>query len=99
MLSIFFDNASKYAKKRTIVSGQKTSKKFVLTVKNDTNMEDGNMDKCFERFFRSDEARASGIEGSGIGLSVAKEISKIIGAKLKAYVQNKMFVIEVEFKC
>ena len=98
MLSIFLDNASKYAQKRTIISGINQNKKFILSIKNDTTLEDGNMEKCFERFFRSDDARASGIEGSGVGLSIAKEISKLISSKVEAYIKDKMFTIEVEFK-
>ena len=98
LLSIFLENAGKYAQTKTNFEIVKQNKKIVLTISNDTTLEDGNMEKCFERFYRTDEARASSVDGSGIGLSVAKELSSLVGAKPKAFVKDKMFVIELEFK-
>ena len=98
MLSIFLENANKYSKNQIIITSNVKNNKTILTISNDTTLEDGNQEKCFERFYRSDDARASGIEGSGIGLSVAKEISSLISTKINAYTKDKMFNIEIEFK-
>ncbi len=98
LLSIFLENACKYAENKTVFEVFKENKKIILRILNDTKMEDGNMEKCFDRFYRSEDARASNIEGSGIGLSVAKELSILVGVKLNAFVKDKMFVIELELK-
>lgn len=39
--------------------------------------------RIFDRFFRSGEVRAKGIEGSGIGLSLLKSIANHIGIKIQ----------------
>src|SRR3712207_4094336 len=39
--------------------------------------------RVFERFFRSDAVRAEDIEGSGIGLSIAKLITNTLGGNIR----------------
>ena len=75
LLSVVLENASKYAKTRTSFNLSKNGQKIVILAKNDAEgITEGDMSKCFERFYRESTSRASGIEGSGIGLSIAKEI-------------------------
>ena len=96
LFSILLDNAGKYALTKTSVSLQKSGKRAIATFSNDAeSVQDGSLDRCFERFYRSDEARASGKEGSGIGLCLAKEISDLHGIEISAYGEDGVFFIKL----
>ena len=50
----------------------------------------------FDRFFRSDNVRNKDIDGSGIGLSIAKMISINLNCKIKSYsVENEGSKFEI----
>lgn len=99
LLSVLLDNAYKYAKTFIRVELLKDND-FVLRIINDANkVEEGNLDRCFERFYRFDSTRAEGIEGSGIGLSIAKEIVDLHKGKIIATgLPNNVFEIKVMMK-
>ena len=42
-----------------------------------------NIDKIFERFYRSDVSRASGIPGTGLGLAIVKDIVKLYNGDIQ----------------
>lgn len=44
---------------------------------------DEHLDKIFERFFRSDKMRASGIPGTGLGLAIVKDIVKLYNGDIQ----------------
>ncbi len=96
LLSILLDNALKYSKTvasfRVDIQGERTT----IEARNDADVPDGPLDRVFERFYRSDEARAGGSEGSGIGLSLASEIVKALGGRIAAKGENGFFVIKAE---
>lgn len=102
MVSLLLDNAVKYGKSYVRISARKTVTKLkriiVLEFRNDAeNVEQGNLDKYFARFFRSDGARASGIEGSGIGLSIVKEIAELHKGEVSARGVGNDFVVTITF--
>ncbi len=98
LFSILLENAGKYAVSTTNVSLQRFGKKIVITISNDAqNVPNGSLNRCFERFYRSDEARASGKEGSGIGLCVAKEIADLHNIEISAFGQDGIFTIKLVF--
>lgn len=85
LLGILLENAYKYCLTKTTVKLAKNGSNAVLTVTNDAEgVRKGKMNEVFERFYRSTEARASKVEGSGIGLSVAKEIVELHKGKITA---------------
>ena len=86
LLSVVLENAAKYAKTKTSFNLSKNGQKIIILAKNDAEgIVEGDMNKCFERFYRESTARASGIEGSGIGLSIAKEIVKKHKGSISAF--------------
>lgn len=86
LLAIVLENASKYAKTHTSLKLFTQGQKAVILAQNDADgIKDEEMNQCFERFYRSSESRASGVEGSGIGLSIAKEIVLKHKGSISAY--------------
>lgn len=97
LLSILLENATKYSLTKTNVLLKKTDKCILIKVSNDANgIENGNLNKSFERFYRAQDKRASSIEGSGIGLSVAKEIVNLHNGKINAFGKDGIYEIVVE---
>ncbi len=50
-----------------------------------------------ERFIRGDVSRST--EGSGLGLSIAKELTKLQGGEFELYLDGDLFKVTVEFPC
>ncbi len=90
MAGIFIDNALKYSKDggTVRVSLTKDDNKAVLSVYNTGNgVREEDVDKLFERFYRSDESRARTTGGYGLGLAIAKSI--IDKHKFKVHIENQ----------
>ncbi len=80
------DNAIKFnvPEGKVQISVQK-EKEFILCEIKDTGIgiPDGEQEKVFDRFYRVDQSRSKEIEGSGLGLSICKEIIKLHGGKFE----------------
>lgn len=77
MTGIFIDNALKYSKEKGTVrvSLVRDDGKAVLSVYNTGNgVRHDEVDRLFERFYRSDESRNRSTGGYGLGLAIAKSI-------------------------
>lgn len=98
-ISIAMENAIKYAKSKIFFDVKTAKNRICITFSNDTiGIEKGKLDKYFERFYRSDEMRASDIEGSGIGLSILKEIVVLHKGRISAYSEDgNIFVLKIIF--
>ena len=82
-------NSLKYAKKdergKIELSAQTYQKSVIITLAdNGIGLEGENLTKIFESFYRADPARTRTSEGSGIGLSVARQIVELHGGKIWA---------------
>ncbi|MBQ6819850.1 MAG: HAMP domain-containing histidine kinase [Clostridium sp.] len=65
-----------------------------ISFKNISNYElDFNTEDIFERFTRADKSRNSSIEGSGMGLAIAKSIIELHEGNIKIEVEGDMFKI------
>ena len=96
LFSITLDNALKYSKTFCNVTLKKQGSKIIYKISNDAlDIKEGNLNECFERFYRTDGSRASSVEGSGIGLSIAKEIVNLHKGSIKATgLSGNIFEIE-----
>ncbi len=96
LFAILFDNVAKYSVSEAKATLKKVGGKIRINVQNDAAcVKDGDMKEVFERFYRSAESRASGVEGSGIGLSAAREIVALHGGKISACGKDGKFNIDV----
>ena len=65
-------------------------------VSNDVkNPDDIDVDKVFERFYKADEARS--ISSSGLGLSIAQNLTKLQGGKFELYLDGDLFKVLIRF--
>ncbi len=87
LLSILLENAVKYAPESSeiIVSLQEKAGKKLFKIENKCNdFMAGKHSELFDRFYRNDKARNSESKGFGIGLSIAKSICDMHGARILA---------------
>ena len=97
LFSICLKNGAEYAKSYLEVKLEKQDARVSLLFVNDVDgLEDGPMDSVFERFWRSPEVRQSGLDGAGLGLSVAREIVAGYGGRIRAEAKDGCFLIKIE---
>ena len=94
---IFFDNALKYTKSNgeaSLTIKKNTTKKIDITFSNDVEDDEVDVDLLFERFYRS--PKSSSQEGSGIGLSIAKEIVELHKGRINVSVKNGKIYFNIQ---
>ena len=95
---IFLDNAFKYTKENDFIAININQKDNVYTeifiIDSGVGIKQEDIPYIFDRFFRSENVRDKDIEGSGIGLSIAKMIAINLGAEISVKCENN----KTEFK-
>lgn len=96
-----YTNAAKYALENTrvYVELEKADKNAVFTIKNVSKNEldivsNGNVDLT-ERFVRGERSRTT--EGSGLGLSIAKNLTHLMGGKFEIKVDGDLFIATITY--
>ncbi len=90
-----YNNAAKYAleKTRVYVEVQANEETAVFSIKNVSErslaIENGSVDDLTERFIRGDSSRTT--EGHGLGLSIAKNLTVLMGGQLEVAVDGDLF--------
>lgn len=86
LTSLLLDNAMKYSSENGSINVLLSQdKNIVLEVSNTSDcIPTGNLDRLFDRFYRSDSSRSRETGGFGIGLSVARAIAISHGGKIEA---------------
>ena len=101
-LENLYTNAAKYALENTrvYVELSNNDNKVFFTIKNVSKNEldivsDGKVDLT-ERFVRGEKSRTT--EGSGLGLSIAKNLTTIMGGKFEINVDGDLFIATIEYE-
>ncbi len=90
-----YNNVAKYAleKTRVYVEVQESSDTAVFSIKNVSEkslaLENSSVEDLTERFIRGDSSRTT--EGSGLGLSIAKNLTVLMGGKFEISVDGDLF--------
>lgn len=83
LLFIFLDNARKYSDEVIFVSlGIEKQEVYIRITDQGIGIHKDELPKVFDRFYRVDKARNRKSGGSGLGLSLAKEIADAIGVRI-----------------
>ncbi len=73
-------------------AGEGEREEFSLSVANEAEgLEEIEVDRLFERFYRGDAARRAG--GSGLGLAIAASLADALGLRLRAAIDGDTFTI------
>ena len=91
------NNICKYSQPGTRVyqSLEKTGDKAVITYKNTSRYQlNISEEELMERFVRGDSSRHT--EGSGLGLSIARNLANLQGGKFDIHIDGDLFKVIVE---
>lgn len=84
LLFIFLDNARKYSEDQIdVYLGQTGNEVYIRIEDRGLGIPKEDLPKIFDRFYRVDKARSRKQGGSGLGLSVAKEIADALNIRLE----------------
>ncbi|ALC91229.1 histidine kinase [Bacillus sp. FJAT-18017] len=84
LLFILLDNARKYSEKPITLSFGVTGKQaFIHVIDKGMGIPKEDLSKVFDRFYRVDKARSRKIGGSGLGLSLAKDIADALDIEIQ----------------
>ncbi|MEH7254204.1 HAMP domain-containing sensor histidine kinase [Neobacillus niacini] len=83
LLFIFLDNARKYSDAAiSVEAGFENDAVTIKIIDRGVGISDNDLPKVFDRFYRVDKARTRKQGGSGLGLSIAKEIADALGVRI-----------------
>ncbi|KAA9012672.1 sensor histidine kinase [Niallia endozanthoxylica] len=83
LIYIILDNAKKYSEDViTVEVGQKEGVPFIQIADKGVGIPKEDLNKVFDRFYRVDKARSRKMGGTGLGLSLAKEIADAMNVRL-----------------
>ncbi|WP_053365950.1 sensor histidine kinase [Bacillus sp. FJAT-27245] len=84
LLFTFLDNARKYSDAPiTIGLGSQDEEAVITIADKGIGIDEEELPRVFDRFYRVDKARSRKIDGSGLGLSLAKEIADALNIRLQ----------------
>ena len=98
VLDNLLSNIGKYAQEHTrvYISSEKSNGKVNLTFKNVSKYQlNISADELTERFVRGDSSRNT--EGSGLGLSIAKNLTELQGGIFKIEIDGDLFKTNIVF--
>ncbi len=99
VLDNLFNNAVKYAQSgtRVYIDTRRLDGDAVISVKNiSRDRLNVSSDELMERFVRGDESRHT--EGSGLGLSIARSLTELMGGKFDISIDGDLFKAEIRLR-
>lgn len=99
VLENLYNNVAKYAmaNTRVYVDMEVKEEKVSFSIKNiSQNALNFQAEELTERFIRGDVSRST--EGSGLGLSIAKNLTELMGGEFEIYLDGDLFRVTVIFK-
>ena len=98
ILENLYNNVAKYAMEHTrvYVDMETVDGQVVFSIKNiSENALNIQTDELTERFIRGDISRST--EGSGLGLSIAKDLTELMGGAFEIYLDGDLFKVIIRF--
>ena len=98
ILENVYNNVAKYAMEGTRVYSdlRQTEESVIFSLKNISEQPlNISADELTERFIRGDVSRST--EGSGLGLSIAKNLASLMGGKFELYLDGDLFRVTITF--
>ncbi len=99
--SNLLSNAIKYGKPNSVVKikFQQSFDTTVFTIENESStLTQDQLNRLFDRFYRTDASRQRVEEGTGLGLAITKSILDVHGATIQASFEERHIIFKVIFK-
>lgn len=97
MIHECIDNSLKYADTTSVINLSQENERITFEIKNDCHgIPEGSLDRVFDRFYRLDYKDHSIYDGSGVGLSIVKEIVNNHHGRALAKGENDWFILKIE---
>ena len=100
-LSNLLSNAIKYGKSDSVIkiNCQQSFDKTVFTIENESSpLSSDQLNRLFDRFYRTDASRQRVEEGTGLGLAITKSILDVHGASIQATYNEGHISFKIIFK-
>ncbi|MDN8354230.1 heavy metal sensor histidine kinase, partial [Acinetobacter baumannii] len=100
-LSNLLSNAIKYGKTDSVIKikYQQNFDTTVFTIENESSpLSSDQLNRLFDRFYRTDASRQRVEEGTGLGLAITKSILDVHGATIQATYEDGRIIFKIVFK-
>jgi len=91
-----FENAAKYGVRATVCLSIRDGEAVAEVIDEGPGIPDEDLERAFEPFYRSSNARASDKRGSGLGLAVCRSIARAHGGDVRLKRSDDGFAAEVK---
>jgi signal transduction histidine kinase len=92
-------NAIKYGDENSqvIVMTDVMDDHVMIEISNETSeVNEHNVEKIFERFYKIDKSRSNVVEGSGLGLAISRSIIELHGGQISSHVEDGRLVLTIK---